>query len=73
MGDTQTSKSLLQQDSDACNNPPQVMQFASRLLDKGISTEVAKNLYMSLKDRFIDPKDQLSWASDIVQVFKDQD
>ncbi len=72
MGDAQNSESLLQQAAEACNSPAQAMQLASRLTGKGIAIDVVKKLYVSMKDNFSDPKDQLSWVSGIVQIFKDQ-
>ena len=73
LGDAQTSESSLQQAAGACNNPSQAMQLAARLSASGIATDQVKKLYTSMKNKFTDPKDLLSWSSGIVQIFKDQE
>ena len=73
MGDASMSESLFRQAVDACNDPSQIMQLASRLTDNGIAADLVKKLYSEAKDKFSDPKDQLNWASGIVQIFKDRE
>ena len=72
IGDEQSSASLLQQAAKACSSPAKAIQLASRLTTRGIAADTVKNLYMGMKKNFQDPDDQLSWASGIVQIFKDQ-
>ena len=73
IGDKDRATEFFKRAVESCASVQQVQQVINRLLTISSDTNAIRDLYTSARERFDNPRQQLTWAEGILSLFKDRE
>jgi tetratricopeptide (TPR) repeat protein len=72
IGNAAKAADLFARAVDACSQPSQILQLATRLRRDGADADTVRSAYAGGKARLTEPAQRLTWAEGILQLFRDK-